>query len=76
MTDTATTLPHVIEQIAQEWDGRTYEVSGEAVDIGAAIRAAAARLLAAPPAASAGPDPHVWMRSELKRLDKTISNEQ
>jgi len=48
-------LPAVLEQIAQGWDGCMYDAPGETLDIGADIRAAAKRLLAEQPAAVAGP---------------------
>lgn len=40
--------PQIVEQIAQQWDECEYEGSGGNIDIGAAIRAAGARLAAGP----------------------------
>lgn len=42
---------HVIEQIAQQWDGCMYDSVGEAINIGEAIRAAGKRLSSQPAAA-------------------------
>ncbi|MCG8275369.1 hypothetical protein [Stenotrophomonas sp. NLF4-10] len=48
---------HVIEQIAQQWDGCMYDTVGETINIGEAIRAAGKRL-SSQPAAAPGIDPH------------------
>jgi len=42
---------HVIEQIAQQWDGCMYDSVGETINIGEAIRAAGKRLSSQPAAA-------------------------
>ncbi|MGR2663987.1 hypothetical protein ACUXVY_20570, partial [Chromobacterium haemolyticum] len=42
----AITAEQIVEQIAQQWDECEYEASGGNIDIGAAIRAAGARLAA------------------------------
>lgn len=60
-----TPLPAVLEQIAQGWDGCKYDAPGETLDIGADIRAAAARLLAEQPEAVAIPGS---IPKELTRL--------
>lgn len=41
----AVDLGHVIDQIAQQWDGCSYDAVGETIDVGQAIRAAAKRLI-------------------------------
>jgi hypothetical protein len=41
----APSLPDVIEQIAQEWDGCEYDAPGGGIPIGDAIRAKGGRLL-------------------------------
>lgn len=41
----AVDLTNVIDQIAQQWDGCSYEAVGETIDVGQAIRAAGKRLI-------------------------------
>ncbi|WP_353949808.1 hypothetical protein [Stenotrophomonas maltophilia] len=41
----AVDLGQIIEQIAQQWDGCSYDVVGETIDVGQAIRAAGERLI-------------------------------
>lgn len=41
----AVDLANVIDQIAQQWDGCSYDAVGESIDVGQAIRAAGKRLL-------------------------------
>ncbi|WNV14506.1 hypothetical protein [Stenotrophomonas maltophilia] len=41
----AVDLGQIIEQIAQQWDGCSYDAVGETIDVGQAIRAAGKRLL-------------------------------
>ncbi|OWQ73824.1 hypothetical protein [Stenotrophomonas maltophilia] len=40
----AVDLANVIDQIAQQWDGCSYDAVGETIDVGQAIRAAGKRL--------------------------------
>ncbi|WP_188240681.1 hypothetical protein [Stenotrophomonas maltophilia] len=44
-TAQAVDLDNVIDQIAQQWDGCSYDAVGETIDVGQAIRAAGKRLL-------------------------------
>ncbi|MEY4429336.1 MAG: hypothetical protein RLZZ182_2025 [Pseudomonadota bacterium] len=48
-TNTPAELAPVIEEIAAQWDGCTYDAPGETIDIGDAIRRAGKRLMAAVP---------------------------
>jgi hypothetical protein len=67
-------VPEVIEQIAQQWDGCTYDSPGETLDIGADIRVAADRMLTAaphPPAQQAEPD--VLPAPDEKKLCAALS---
>ncbi|WP_447898030.1 hypothetical protein [Stenotrophomonas sepilia] len=41
----AVDLGQIIEQIAQQWDGCSYDAVGETIDVGQAIRAAGKRLI-------------------------------
>lgn len=41
----AVDLANVIDQIAQQWDGCSYDAVGETIDVGQAIRAAGKRLI-------------------------------
>ncbi|MCX2894834.1 hypothetical protein ORG27_14740 [Stenotrophomonas lactitubi] len=41
----AVDLGQIIEQIAQQWDGCSYDAVGETIDVGRAIRAAGKRLI-------------------------------
>lgn len=41
----AVDLGEVIEQIAEQWDGCSYDAVGETIDVGQAIRAAGERLI-------------------------------